>query len=98
MPLNCHMYALNRPSCRLFPEWSADNSAAVNPAQIVNTPPISHASDPKLAVPVAPYTAVGLKKTPAPITVPITVVKATKKPISFLAPVVTKYSLLFYCV
>lgn len=66
---------------------AADNSAAVNPAHIVKIPPIIHASNPKLAVPVAPYTAVGLKKTPAPITVPITVVKAAKKPMSFLVVV-----------
>ena len=69
---------------------AADSSAAVSPAQTVKIPPITHASNPRLAVPVTPYNAVGLKNTPAPITVPITVVNAAKKPISFLVVVVTK--------
>ena len=59
------------------------NSALVSPAQIVSRPPASQANRLSPADCVLAVTLETLKKTPAPITVPITVEKAAKSPMFF---------------
>ncbi|MPN01535.1 hypothetical protein SDC9_148744 [bioreactor metagenome] len=58
------------------------NSATVNPAQMVKKPPNNHTKSVKLGDCVLAVTEAVLKKTPAPITVPITVANAPNKLIS----------------
>ncbi len=58
------------------------SSALVNPAQMVKAPPNTQAKIAKLADCACPTTLAALKKTPAPITVPITVDNAPNVVIS----------------
>ena len=62
---------------------AAASSATLSPAQIVKIPPTAQASKVSEADWVTATIAAILKNTPAPITVPTTIDKAPKKPISF---------------
>lgn len=64
-------------------------SATVKPPAIAIIPPKIQAINPNPGDPAAPYTAVGLKNIPAPITVPTTTVKAVKLLTSFFYTIIS---------
>ena len=83
-PRNHRMYILYTLLSHLFQGIAAASSAAVNPAQMVMMPPRNHTNKAIPAVPVTSVTFDILKNTPEPITVPITIANAEKKPIFFV--------------